>query len=291
MNRGSKQPVRFRVLRRSVRIDCADSLLRAVLEANYAGMAELGAERSFDLYYRVARNRRSPGLALHRANAGTSLAVDASDLLYLLERDLVVELQRSHPEMLFLHSAALDWRGKACLLVGESGSGKSTTTWALLHHGFRYLSDELSPIDVETLRVCAYPHALCLKQRPPLPYSLPSRALDLGRTTHVPTVAMPDRAIHEPRPIGALFLLKHRRDHDAPSLRELGTAEASAHLYASALNALAHSNRGLDAVVQLAENLPCFALAAANLPATCALIRSTMESAIRSYEPKEACAT
>ena len=30
-------------------------------------------------------------------------------------------------------------------------------TWALSHHGFRYLSDELAPIDPGTLRVHPFP--------------------------------------------------------------------------------------------------------------------------------------
>jgi hypothetical protein len=278
-NQGSEHPLCFEVLGRSVRIDCADSALRAVLAANYAAMAQLKEDGPFDLHYHVWRNKQPPGFALSRPDASASSAANPGDLLFLLERDLVVELQRRRPEFLFLHSAALDLRGKACLLVGESGAGKSTTTWALLHHDFHYLSDELSPIDVETLQVHGYPHALCLKERPPRSYSLPGDALDLGRTIHVPASAMPKAAIREPRPIAALFLVKYSSGLSAPSLRALGAAEASAHLYVSALNTLAHPNRGLDAVVRLAENVPCFALATADLPSTCALISSAMECA------------
>src|SRR6266850_6818020 len=249
----SGHPLCFAVLDRSVRVDCADSALRAVLAANYAAMAELKEDVRFDLHYHVERSGQSPGFVLSRQGESAQIADDAGDLLFLLEKDLVVQLQTMLPELLFLHSAALDLRGKACLLVGESGAGKSTTTWALLHHDFRYLSDELSPIDIKTLQVHAYPHALCLKQRPPSPYSLPGDALDLGRTTHVPTGAMPKSAVLEPRPIAALFLVKYSPGLDAPGLCTLEAAEASAHLYASALNALAHPNHGLDAVVARRE--------------------------------------
>ncbi len=57
----------------------------------------------------------------------------------------------------------------------------------------------------------------------------------------------------------------------------MDAAEAAARLYVNALNALAHSNRGLDAVVRIAEGVQCFALGAADLQSTCALIRSVME--------------
>ena len=272
-------PLCFLVLGRSVRIDCADSELRAVLAANYAAMAELQEDVPFDLHYHVGRSKQSPGFVLSRPGERAQSAEDADDLLFLLEKDIIVELQRKRPEFLFLHSAALDWRGKACLLVGESGAGKSTTAWALLHHDFRYLSDELSPIDVDTLQVHAYPHALCLKELPAPPYSLPGDALHLGRTIRVPTGTMPATAILEPRPLSALFLLKYSPGLRTPTLRAMDAAEASIYLYVSALNALAHSNSGLDAVVRIAEDLPCFAVAAADLPSTCALIRAAMERA------------
>ena len=273
----SRHPLCFTVLGRCVRVDCADSALRAVLAANYAAMAELKEDVRFDLHYHVGRSGQSPGFVLSRPGESAQIADDAGDLLFLLEKDLVVELQRKRPDLLFLHSAALDWKGKACLLAGESGAGKSTTTWALLHHDFRYLSDELSPIDVDTLQVHPYPHALCLKEPPAAPYALPGDVLHLGRTIHVPTGTMPETVVREARPLAALFVLKYFPGLRAPTLRAMDAAEASAYLYVNALNALAHSNRGLDAVVRIAEGLSCFAVAAADLPSTCALIRSTME--------------
>jgi hypothetical protein len=72
-------------------------------------------------------------------------------------------------------------------------------------------------------------------------------------------------------------LLKYCPELDAPNLRAIGPAEASARLYVNALNALAHSNHGLDAVARIAEHVPCFAVSSAQLHATCVLIRSTIE--------------
>ena len=270
-------PLCLRILGQSVRIDCTDSELRAVLATNFAAMAEKQEDISTGLHYNVRRSKQGPGFVLSHSGKWDQSAEDADVLLFQLEKDIIVELQRKCPEFLFLHAAALDWQGKACLLVGESGAGKSTTTWALQHHNFGYLSDELSPVDLDTLRVYAYPHALCLKKVPPPPYLLPEDVLHLGGAIHVPTVTMPGAVILDSRPLSALFLLKYSPEFHTATLRAMDTAEASIHLYVSTLNALAHSNRGLDAVVRLAECLPCFAVAAADLPSTCALIRAEMK--------------
>jgi hypothetical protein len=178
---------------------------------------------------------------------------------------------------LFLHAACLEWRGKAFLMAAESGSGKSTMSWGLLHHGFRYLSDELSPIGLEPMQVWPYPQALKLKNPPVGSYPLPKEALFLDHTIHVPVRSLPGAVRTGPLPLGAAFLLAHRPELSAPEVHSLGTAEASARLYANALNALAHPNHGLDAVVRIAEHVPCFSIASTELGATCGVISGMLE--------------
>lgn len=201
------------------------------------------------------------------------------ELVYWLEKDITIELQRRRRDLLFLHAAALEFQGRAFLLAADAGSGKSTTTWALLHHGFAYLSDELSPIDPQTLEVFAYPHAICLKQAPPAPYGLPMTAMDLGRTLHIPVEALPAPPGEVPRPLGGIFLIRHDPGLESPRLRSLSTAEAAARIYPTALNVLAHPDRGLAVVLDLVRSVPCFALATAGLAATSAVIRSAIEQA------------
>ena len=242
---------------------------------NFGAMASACEDSPADLDYSI--QRAPQGFSLTRRGQPAIDRLDPCDLLYVLEKDITIELQKRRPDLFFLHSAALDWRGKAYLLAAETGGGKSTTTWALLHHDFQYLTDELSPVDLPSMRVFPYPHALCLKRLPPAPYSLPADAVQLGRTIHVPTRSFPSRAISVPLPLGAVFLLKYCPELDAPNLRTIGPAEASARLYVNALNALAHPNHGLEAVAHVAEHVPCFAVSSAQLPATCALIRSAVE--------------
>jgi hypothetical protein len=262
------------ILGERVRIDCVVPDVRTLLAANFGAMAAAAEAGSPDLHYTVSWSGETFSIA--REGQDPLTGEGFSDLLFMLEKDLTIELQKRRSELLFLHSAAVERGGKAYLFAAEAGSGKSTTTWALLHHGFQYLSDELSPIDLDSLTVLPYPHALCLKQRPPIPYGLPAQAIDLGRTIHVPGEALPGPVASALWPIGAAFLITHRPGLVAPELRDLSTAEASAHLYATALNLLAHPNHGLDAIVRVAQHVPCFALDSADLSSTCALIRSVV---------------
>jgi hypothetical protein len=271
----SEQSLDFLVLGQRVRIDCAGAAVRALLGANFEAMAAVDGEGEPPAL-RYAVRSTAAAFSIARAGGAALTGVDLDDLLFALEKDLTLELQKRRPELLFLHSAAVEWQGKAYLFAAEAGSGKSTTAWALLHHGFRYLSDELSPIALDALAVLPYAHALCLKQPPPEPYALPAGAIHLGRTIHVPTAALPGSVASGPRPLGAVFLLRHEPKLRAPNLRELGAAEASARLYVTALNVLAHPDRGLDAVARIAARTPCFALESADLASTCSLIRSVV---------------
>ena len=252
---------------------------------NFGAMASPQEDSPPDMEFSVESGETSSSLSLVRRGYAAQAADDSSGLLFLLEKQVTIELQKRRADLFFLHAAAITLRGRACLLAAESGGGKSTTTWAMLHHGFDYLTDELSPVDVRSMRVFPYPHALCLKRQPPDSYPLPPSAMHLGRTIHVPACSLPGAAISEPRPLGAVFLLKYDRVLRAPAVRAIGPAEAGARLYANALNALAHTDHGLDAVARIAEHVPCFTVSSAGLPATCSLIRAAFEQALADAPP------
>lgn len=61
-----------------------------------------------------------------------------------------------------------------------------------------------------------------------------------------------------------------------PTVRPMQPAEACVRLYANALNALSHSDYGLEAVLRIAERVPCFAVRAGDLETTCAMLVATM---------------
>ena len=263
------------VLGCTVRIQCEEAEAQSLLAANYVLTRQ--HSETVDLDYVVGRQRGSSAFFLKRRRETLLTAADASEFLFLFEEDLTLELQRLRCDLYFVHAAALEGAGKAYVLIAPAGSGKSMATWALLHHGFGYLSDELGPVDLKTLEVHPYPHALCLKDEPPAAYSLPARVLRTARTLHIAPGNLPSRVSAGPLPLAAIFFLQYSPEAHGPTVQPLSKAEAGARLFANALNPLAHRGDGLDGAIKIATASACFKLTTADLPLTCRLVHTTLE--------------
>ena len=272
------ETISLQILNVSINVHCANSYIQNLLNANFSALRDREAahEAMAVLEYSVELNGVNH-FAILRAGGPVIANADEYDLIYFLEKDVTVELQKIRKDLLFIHGAALEFEDKACLIVAPSGSGKSTTTWALLHHGFRYLSDELAPIDLSTMKVSAYPHALCLKADPPQPYTLPANVVRTIATIHVPVDSLPAHVCHTPVPLAAIFFVKYNSDLNDPAMHEISAAEASARIYANALNPLAHPEGGLDTVISVARRCKCFNVMSADLKKTADLIKSAMK--------------
>lgn len=258
-----------------VAVWCQDAAARALLVANYGQLQ--GQMEAPDLRYTVGRPPGSGAFFIAREGHPSLIPSDEGEFLFLFEKDLTIELQKLRPELYFVHSAVLTFGGQALMLVGTSGSGKSTTTWALLQHGFGYLSDELGPLDPENMRVHPYPHALCLKNEPPREYPLPAVMLFTSRALYIPVEYLAAEVPQCSVPLAAIFCVRHRPGAAAPEVRPMSRAEAGARLFASALNPLAHPGDGLDRAIEIAMRTPGFELITGNLPETCALVQATMK--------------
>lgn len=257
----------------SIRIDCDDHGLHEILARNFEAM-NVNADVC-ELEYRIQKKNDNGRFVVSRPGSEFQAnAKNVGELIYLLEGDLVVKLQLLRPNLLFLHSAVVSDGTATHLFTGPSGAGKSTICWGLLHHGFRYLSDELAPVDLQNGSVAPYPHALCLKSAPPSGYQTPTETISTERGLHIPPSTMPSRFLDSGLPIGSIFFVKHQPDAEAPAIRQIGTAEAATRLYPNILNALAHKNDGLGAALQLVRSANCYRLDTTSLAQSCALIKN-----------------
>jgi hypothetical protein len=111
-----------------------------------------------------------------------------------------------------------------------------------LHYGLQYLSDELAAIDLTTMRVHPFPHALCLKALPPADHPLAEKTIYTARTMHVPTECLPShRRLKMLRLEAISFFIQGKNSQ--PVLNPLRKAEVTERLFTNALNPLSHPGK------------------------------------------------
>jgi hypothetical protein len=76
-----------------------------------------------DLEYQVRRRRNGSQLRLTRQGRELTTAWDEGELLFILEKELTIELQKIRHELYFRHAVALSLAGQAFLIVARSGTG------------------------------------------------------------------------------------------------------------------------------------------------------------------------
>jgi energy-coupling factor transporter ATP-binding protein EcfA2 len=171
---------------------------------------------------------------------------------------MTIWLQLSRSELFFIHACALSIDNRCIVIAGASGSGKSTLAWTLCQLGFNYLSDELAPIEPETMRVEPYPHALCMKTEPPGGAILPNSTLVTDATMHIPASELPMHPLEQPSRIGAFVFIESIKHDGALKVDSIGASEAAIRLYSNGLNQLAHSGDGLPTASRIAQRIPSF---------------------------------
>lgn len=265
----------LRVLDRGVSIGCTDPAAQSLMTIAYGSMHSGGGEP--DLDYTVGRDGVPATFFIERKGQERLTAADDGRFLAMFDKDFAIEFQKLRRDLYFVHAGVLRRAGVAVMLVAKPGGGKSTLCWALLHHGFDYLSDELAPVNLATLEVHPFARALALKKEPPTSHPLPPMTARTSRGFHVRVEDLPADVVQGPTPLGAVFFLSYSPGVPEPSARRIGAAEAAARLYANTLNPLAHRGDGLDGALRIATAHPCFELTTADLTATCALVTATLE--------------
>jgi hypothetical protein len=245
--------------------DCRDSVTEFLILKNF-GNKDSPSDLSGPVY---RLQKTDEGFLIQDSHGTLEEAATDGDFVYAVEKKLTIEAQLRRQDLYFVHAGVLASHAGAFVLSGESGAGKSTLTWALLHNGFDYLSDELAPIELEGLRVYPYPHAICLKKEPPIPYILPKGVLRTSRTFHVPVESLPSRACREEQPLRFLFFIRYDPAESEPRILPISPMEGAARLYSNTLNSLAHAGLGLEKAISIAKNYECFTVTSPSAERTC----------------------
>src|SRR5262249_33205030 len=96
---------------------------------------------------------------------GVCPAATLADILSLVNRAVVRAFMRARPELVWLHAAAIEREGRAIVLVAPWGRGKSVLSASLVGVGWKYLSDDIVPVDSATLAVHPFPKTLRMRER------------------------------------------------------------------------------------------------------------------------------
>ena len=257
-----------------VLIQCKSALCYSLLDSIYGSMSVDNISLSdCKLVYTVDSKTEQGPFSIEFADGHHLSLEDAGDFLFQFEQQLVVDLQRAKPELLFLHSAVLELEQKGIALIAASGSGKSTTTWGLLHEGFSYLTDEMSGIQPDTLEIFPFSHAISLKNQPPAPYHLPASILETSRAWNIPVKQLPSPLYQQKLSLDIILYVKYSANITQPEIHPISSAESCSALYTNSLNPLSHPDDGLDAAMHIACNTQAYSLKTGELKSSCRFIK------------------
>lgn len=96
---GSVQSLRFLILGQHVRVQCCDTELRYGLIANFGAMAIANDNTPPDLDYGISNGTTSKAFTLVRDGQTAYRGTDHGDLLFRLEKDITVELQKRRSDL------------------------------------------------------------------------------------------------------------------------------------------------------------------------------------------------
>ena len=216
---------------------------------------------------------------LHRR---VSIAVDGEVQFDWIPRRILVPMaewalnvcvfHRSH-QYFMLHAAVVERGGRAVLLVGRAGSGKSTLCAALVHRGWRLLSDEVALIRPFDVSIQPVPRPVSLKEesieviRRSAPHAVIGPTwlrTSKGNVAHMlPTEASVARVEET---AAARWLFFPRFDREGPTAtRPLSKARA---LLGAADNSFNYSVLGrpaFETLVRVVDGCDCFELPFADL--------------------------
>lgn len=169
-------------------------------------------------------------------------------------------------QYLILHAAVLERQGRALILPAPSGSGKSTLCAALLFHGWRLLSDELTLICPKTGDLVPNPRPVSLKNAsidvisklvPGVHFSSRIEETTKGVVAHFAAPASALAAAQRPALPGWVVMPKYRAGA-ATCLQPLEKARALVQLAENSFNYDIFGREGFDMLAQLVDRSECF---------------------------------
>ncbi len=177
-------------------------------------------------------------------------------------------------QYLILHAAVLERNGRALILPAPSGSGKSTLCAALLFHGWRLLSDELTLISPQTGELVPNPRPVSLKNEsiaviaglvPTVHFGSCIEETTKGVVAHFAAPASALALAHR-RALPGWVVMPQYKPGSKTLLQPLEKARTLLQLAENAFNYDIYGQEGFEILARLVDNSACFTFEYSDLP-------------------------
>lgn len=177
-------------------------------------------------------------------------------------------------QFLNIHAGTLARGNSALLLPAEAGSGKSTLTAALMHRGWRLLSDELAIFNPHTGTLNPLPNSVILKDQsiPTIRQFAPSARFGPvlvskktgWRVAHVSPTPESIEAVNRTA-IPRLIVFPQYEAGRKTELSPLSKADGMIKMIQSGFNTRLHGQTGFDVLADVIDRCECFELTYSDL--------------------------
>jgi hypothetical protein len=199
---------------------------------------------------------------------------DPKQLFSFVQMALLRTLAILMPQHYLLHGAAVSWHEEGLIFAGASGRGKSSLSLALVKHGFKFLSDDVSCLNLSNHQIEPFPRCLNLRRHglPLLQNLLKKINLTQGA---IDIEAIFPNSVGSTCPLRYLFLLKGFQSE--PEIKHIPKRQALWQALPLSHTPVIHPAKALLRLAPLLNQVRCYELAVGELDATVALIQDWVE--------------
>jgi hypothetical protein len=203
------------------------------------------------------------GGKVHEAmpSAGYAYA-ERMDLLQAVKYEVVMGLLLVHPEFLWFHAGAVANDTGAVVFAAPGGGGKSTLVTQLYQQGWRYLSDDVLPLELATGHIFPFPQTPRVRQNT-------GELVPSDRLWEVPKfdVSLDLNTIcRSPLPIQAIVFPSFNRETQA-QISPCSPGTAALELLRNCINFTDHKQAAVQRICEIVKHLPAFKLSFSNIDA------------------------
>jgi len=201
---------------------------------------------------------------------------DPKQLFSFVQIALLRSLAILMPQHYLLHGAAVSWHDNALIFAGASGRGKSSLSLALVKHGFKFLSDDVSCVNLSNLMIEPFPRSLNLRQHglPLLQNLLKAEKINLTQGAIDIETLFPN-SIGKTCPLRYLFLLKGFQKK--PEIKPIPKRQSLWQTLPLSHTPVSHPAKALLRLAPLFNQIQCYNILVGELDATVALIQQFLE--------------